>query len=115
MTTTAQQNTIAGINDLIGKFFLDINPKEFLFDTAIVDGKSYIRISYDKFVTYCKQQGFTYSNAVEWKMNIQITNIVTGNIRTFKLYSDAGLCDIWQAEEDEDIFLIVSKKMKIYS
>ena len=113
MTTTAQQNTIIGINDLIGKFFLDIDPKEppAELNVTFVDGKTYIRMSYDKFTIYCKQQGFTYSNAVAWKMNIQITNIITGNVRNFKLYSDGWLCDIWQSEEDEDIFLIASKVM----
>lgn len=94
-----------------GMFFLNINENENPIVDSItkVDGKTYIRVSYERFVQYCREYGFTYSNAVNWKLAIHITNELTNNKRSFKILKVANLADIWKCEEDENLFLITSK------
>ena len=91
-------------------FFLDINQDEnpIIHSTASMDGNIYIRASYEKFVAYCKEYGFTYKNAVNRKHPLSITNAKTGNSRNFNLSTDGNICDIWICEEDPRIFLILS-------
>jgi len=91
-------------------FFLDINQEEnpIIHNTHSVDGNVYIRASYEKFVQYCKEHGFTYKNAVDRKYPFSITNIKTGNTRHFNLSSEGNISDIWICVEDPSIALILS-------
>lgn len=91
-------------------YFLDINQDEnpIIHSTASMDGNIYIRASYEKFVAYCKEYGFTYKNAVNRKHPLSITNIKTGNSRHFNLSTEGNISDIWICEEDPSICLVLS-------
>lgn len=91
-------------------FYLDINQEEYpiIQNTASIDGYVYMRTSYEKFVAYCKEYGFTYKNAVNRKHPLSITNIQTGNTRHFNLFTEGNISDIWICEEDPSICLVLS-------
>ena len=91
-------------------YFLDINQQEnpIIHNTASIDGYVYMRTSYEKFVAYCKEYGFTYKNAVNQEHALSITNVLTGNTRHFNLSTEGNISDIWICEEDPSICLVLS-------
>lgn len=92
------------------KFYLYINQKvdPIIHNIVSVDGNVYMRVSYEKFVAYCKKNGFIYKTAINMNMPLSITNVLTGNTRHFNLSAEGNISDIWICEEDPSICLVLS-------